>query len=119
MELNRHYNDQLVEGKILTQGSETMDKIPQVAAEVTTSLPCFGLSVSRRQAVDLAAIYLRLRPSKAADSLAESLLGVPELEWNVDDEPSIRRLVMLSLIEHLDGLYFVETLEHDGPATGA
>ena len=93
-----------------------MATIPQVTAEVNTSLPSFGLWVSHRHAESIAALYIQQRPTTTASVLAEALLNLPHLGWDRDDVHDTKMLVMLSLIEHLDGMYFVGTLEHDGPA---
>jgi imidazoleglycerol phosphate synthase glutamine amidotransferase subunit HisH len=96
-----------------------MATVSQVAAEILTSLPCFGLWVSHRHAESIAALYVQQRPTTTASVLAEALLKLPHLGWDHDDVHDTKMLVMLSLVEHLDGMYFVETLEHDGPPAGA
>jgi hypothetical protein len=91
-----------------------MASTAEVAAEITTSLPCFGLWVTRRQAERIAEMYVGQRPTMSANALAEALIELPDLDWDQEDEPATKLLIMRSLLEHLDGMYFVETQEHDG-----
>jgi hypothetical protein len=91
-----------------------MSPLERLVAAITKSLPGFGLNVSDAEATRIAAIYLEHRPRLPAAALAELLLRIPQLRWN-DEDQGVRKLVMLSLVEHLDGLYFIETYEHDGP----
>jgi hypothetical protein len=91
-----------------------MNVVSIVATEIATSLPRFGLEVSGFEAHHIATVYVSRRPKMPARQLADSLLNLPGLKWQSQDEQGIRRLVMLSLIEHLDGMYYVETFEHDG-----
>ena len=46
--------------------------------------------------------------------MIEIMLSVPELDWLPDDDLRTKSLTMQSLIEQLDGLYMVDTFEHDG-----
>ena len=91
--------------------------INQVAIQIEQSLPCFGLRIDRPRAACLAALYVNQRPAKAFSDMIEMMLNVPELEWQPDDDLRTKMLVMQSLIEHLDGLYLVDTFEHDGGAS--
>jgi hypothetical protein len=81
----------------------------EITAEILTSLPCFGLWVTKRQAESIAELYADLRPKVTADKTAAAFLAVSGLDWDQDDEPSTKLLVMQSLVGHLDGLNFVET----------
>ena len=88
--------------------------ISQVATQIEQSLPCFGLRVDSHQAACLAALYVKQRPAKPFSDMIEIMLSVPELYWLPDDDLRTKTLTMRSLIEHLDGLYLVDTFEHDG-----
>ena len=48
--------------------------------------------------------------------LIDMMLDVPKLDWLPDDDRRTKLLTMQSLVEHLDGLYLVDTFEHDGGA---
>ena len=110
-------------GKVLYElgGAELsggMAASAEVIAEIKIALPCFGLRVSSTQAAHIASTYLRRRPTMTASELAGSLLDIAEFQWGPENKRSTRVLIMRSLIEHLDGLYFVPTFEHEGPSAG-
>jgi hypothetical protein len=93
-----------------------MAAIGRVTAEITATLPCFGLRVTRAQAAAIASQYFQHRPTTTAWELAASLLAVADFQWGPEADRRTRRLIMRSLVEHLDAQYFVATFEHEGPS---
>ena len=92
-----------------------MVDIADVAGEVMRTLPCFGLRVKKLHAALLAAAYVLQRPVQPLDAVAAMLVAMPLLNWEQrKSSNSIKMATMSSLVEHLDGMYFVGTFEHDG-----
>jgi hypothetical protein len=91
-----------------------LEKTTHLADEVERALPQFGLEVGRVQATYRAILYQRHRPNTPLELVVEMLLNAPELTWEPDDTIGLRAVVMNSLVQHLDSMYFVDTFEHDG-----
>jgi hypothetical protein len=81
--------------------------------EIERTLPCWGLRIGRVQATYLAIVYQRHRPYMRITLVAELLLNAPVLDWAPYHTLQLKVAVMDSLVQHLDGMYFVDTFEHD------
>jgi hypothetical protein len=81
--------------------------------EIERTLLCWGLKIGRVQATYLAIVYQRYRPHMRLTLVVELLLNAPVLVWAPHHTLPLKVAVMDSLVQHLDGMYFVDTFEHD------